>query len=279
MLTLITGPDIKSYTFLADLLPLTEAGTAVLVEMKEDKPMILAQDWTWSGEWMKALRQRFDLTELQLWIAPTLADDAPALTAGTYELRLTESTATLYPSVAEKAPIPLTGAVDLYFEGWPEQLTVAPELGIDDWEVFLRFPTEHWYQWVGQDWELEIQRKDGKYYLTNTCAGFRWRAYPFLGQFARTIQNGRLDYTIQLEILEGLELAQEWPSFVGYCVATPKGQVTIGDHRVKDAAIQTGQDPHLYIFSEDPEVQLDTYIRVAAKAEILIAGIGDDEDY
>ncbi len=279
MLTPISAKDQEEFIFLQDLFPILSDASKVQLDIKEGQPILLAPDWGWSGEWMQGLRDKLGLPELRLWVVPIFVDPDTILTPGLYDLRLAElpdATPALYAQ-DDAAPILLTGALKLYYEGWEDTDPVQADKDIQDWEVFLRFPTHHWYQWIGQDHEIELRRKDGKYYLLNTCAGFCWRAYPFLRHFEKQIGHWRLDYTIQIEVLDALDPTQDWPDFVGYLVATPDGEPIMRSYQIKDAAIATGADAHLYLFSEDPTVPLEAQIRVAGKAEIMVVDHGDAE--
>lgn len=87
--------------------------------------MLLGIDWAWSGEWMQAMRQQFDLPKLQLWIAPSLSEAAAHLSAGTYLLTLEDQhqeLPVLISTVDERKVFVLAQEVDLYYEGWPERI-------------------------------------------------------------------------------------------------------------------------------------------------------------
>lgn len=130
---------------------------------------------------------------------------------------------------------------------------------------------------MGQDHEVELRRKEGKYYLVNAAAGFAWCTYPFMGKFAETIGQWRLDYTIRLDILDGLDPAQKWPRLVGYIRMEPDRQLRRWTGKMKDTTKAPGADVDLYLFSDDPTPLLKARVRVAAAAEIILVDHGDAE--
>lgn len=282
MLTPIPIPD-PALTMLYYFFPKLMEGNKAEVCIIEQRPMIAVPEEGWAGEVIDALRKAFDQPALKAWIALDLLEPTTTLAPGKYDLKVADrrSTSIQVRSLDTKqAVVSAEIPKNLLFEHWQPLASQTIPHHVPEWDAFLKFTTKHWYQWVGQFWEFEILRKDGAYYLTNTCAGHPWASYLFLSAYEKAIKNFNLEFVIRLDIIEGLEELEKWPEFVGFMIGTKTadGPQSFSHAALEmDAAIEKDEDAYLHIFSEDDAIPLKAKIRVAAKAEVWFMDLKEYE--